>query len=82
MSTVEPSLAGPRRPQDRIALSAMGTQWRSDLTNLFGKNGGSSASTVVSWEDEGGAPVEAGTLEAKIGVDVAYDGVELQADRR
>ena len=54
MSTVEPSLAGPRRPQDRIALSAMATQWRSDLTNLFGKNGGSSASTVVSWEDEGG----------------------------
>ena len=39
MSTVEPSLAGPRRPQDRIALSAMATQWRSDLTNLFGKNG-------------------------------------------
>jgi aconitate hydratase len=41
MSTVEPSLAGPRRPQDRIALSAMASQWRSDLTNLFGKNGGS-----------------------------------------
>ena len=39
MSTVEPSLAGPRRPQDRIALSAMATQWRSDLTNLVGKNG-------------------------------------------
>jgi aconitate hydratase len=74
MSTVEPSLAGPRRPQDRIALSAMGSQWRSDLTNLFGKNGGSSASTVVSWEDEGGRPVEAGTLEPKTGVQVDVDG--------
>jgi aconitate hydratase len=74
MSTVEPSLAGPRRPQDRIALSAMATQWRSDLTNLFGKNGGSSASTVVSWEDEGGRPVEAGTLKAKSGVEVEVDG--------
>jgi aconitate hydratase len=74
MSTVEPSLAGPRRPQDRIELSAMATQWRSDLTNLFGKNGGSSASTVVSWEDEGGRPVEAGALKAKTGVEVEVDG--------
>ncbi len=74
MSTVEPSLAGPRRPQDRIALSAMATQWRADLTNLFGKNGGSSASTVVSWEDEGGSPLEAGTLKAKTGVEVELDG--------
>jgi aconitate hydratase len=74
MSTVEPSLAGPRRPQDRIALSGMAHQWRSDLTNLFGVNGGSSGSTVVSWEDEGGRPVDAGTLEAKVGVDVEVEG--------
>ncbi len=74
MSTVEPSLAGPRRPQDRIALSAMATQWRSDLTNLFGKNAGSSASTVVSWEDEGGRPAEAGSLQAKTGVEVEVEG--------
>jgi aconitate hydratase len=74
MITVEPSLAGPRRPQDRIALSAMANQWRTDLTNLFGKNGGSSNSTVVSWEDEGGRPVEAGALKAKTGVEVEVDG--------
>jgi aconitate hydratase len=77
MATVEPALAGPRRPQDRISLAAMGTQWRSDLTNLFGKNGGSTASTVVSWEDEGGLPVEAGTLEPKTGVAVDYDGTRF-----
>src|SRR5690606_35950975 len=52
LSTVEPSLAGPRRPQDRIALSAMKQQWKADLTNLFGKNGGSQSSTVISWEAE------------------------------
>ncbi len=40
MSTVEPSLAGPTRPQDRIALAAMKEQWHSDLTNTFGKIGG------------------------------------------
>jgi aconitate hydratase len=78
MSTVEPSLAGPKRPQDRIALSGMQPQWRADLTNLFGKNGGSRSSTVVSWEDEGGSPVEVGALEARTGVDVEYEGDRFQ----
>ena len=38
MSTVEPSMAGPKRPQDRIVLSAMKSQWEQDLRNLFGKS--------------------------------------------
>ena len=74
MSTVEPSLAGPKRPQDRIALSAMKDQWSTDLTNLFAKNGGSPSSTVVSWEGEGGAPADSGALDATEGVEVEYDG--------
>ncbi|MGH8915705.1 MAG: aconitate hydratase AcnA [Acidimicrobiia bacterium] len=78
MSTVEPSLAGPRRPQDRIALSAMDSQWRADLTTIFGKNGGARTSTVVSWEDEGGAPVQAGTLKSRTGVVVEYEGERFQ----
>ncbi len=32
---VEPSLAGPKRPQDRIALTDMKDQWRDDLQNTF-----------------------------------------------
>ena len=40
MATVEPSLAGPKRPQDRIALSSMKEQWHTDLIGTFGKNGG------------------------------------------
>ena len=31
MSTVEPALAGPKRPQDRISLSQMQTQWHQTL---------------------------------------------------
>ncbi|HZL91778.1 MAG TPA: aconitate hydratase, partial [Pirellulaceae bacterium] len=31
LSTVEPSLAGPKRPQDRVALSAMKKTWRTAL---------------------------------------------------
>ncbi len=38
MATVEPSLAGPRRPQDRIALSSMKEQWHTDLNDTFGRN--------------------------------------------
>ncbi|HEX6286076.1 MAG TPA: aconitate hydratase AcnA, partial [Acidimicrobiia bacterium] len=72
MATVEPSLAGPRRPQDRIALSAMKEQWHSDLTNTFGKNGGSATSTVTSWEAEGGTADHA--LEAQSSALIEYDG--------
>jgi aconitate hydratase len=32
LSTVEPSLAGPKRPQDRIPLSQMKANFRADLT--------------------------------------------------
>ena len=77
LSTVEPSMAGPRRPQDRIALTAMKQQWKTDLTNLFGKNGGSSGSTVVSWEDEGGSGTGA-PLQAKSKVKVELDGQKFK----
>ncbi len=76
MGTVEPSLAGPRRPQDRIALSTMKIQWRADLTNTFGKNGGASTSTVVSWEAEGGTAHTA--LDAPASVVVDYEGETFQ----
>ena len=35
-STVVPSLSGPRRPQDRVALSDMKTQWKKSKTEVFG----------------------------------------------
>jgi aconitate hydratase len=37
MSTVKPSLAGPKRPQDRILLSDMKQQWQKDLSDTFGR---------------------------------------------
>ena len=74
MSTVEPSLAGPRRPQDRIALSAMATQWRSDLTNLFGKNGDPRHRPSLAGRTRARRPVEAGSLKAKTGVEVEVEG--------
>jgi aconitate hydratase len=38
VSTVEPSLAGPTRPQDRIALSQMRTQFWHDHEHTFGRS--------------------------------------------
>jgi aconitate hydratase len=35
LSQVQPSLAGPRRPQDRIVLSEMKGQYNLELTNTF-----------------------------------------------
>ena len=39
LSKVEPSLAGPKRPQDRVSLSGMKSHWRSSLNAPFGHHG-------------------------------------------
>ncbi len=39
MSTVRPSLAGPKRPQDRIELSEMKARWQQMLTAPVGPQG-------------------------------------------
>jgi len=39
LSTVEPSLAGPKRPQDRILLSGMQKTWQADLQKPFDQRG-------------------------------------------
>ncbi len=46
LSTVEPSLAGPKRPQDRILLSDMQPQWRKDLSETFQRKGDSPVADV------------------------------------
>ena len=33
LSTVEPALAGPKRPQDRVDLSAMKNHWKTSLND-------------------------------------------------
>ena len=39
LSTVEPSLAGPKRPQDRVPLSEMKSHWRGSLNAPIGHHG-------------------------------------------
>ena len=76
MSTIEPSMAGPKRPQDRIPLSAMLQQWRQDLSNTFGKSAPTGDSTPEAMVDEGGA-VATATATA-VAVDPGLDGVDVE----
>ncbi len=79
MTTVEPALAGPKRPQDRILLSGMKAQWEQDLVNTYHKAGPATVGTVEEMADEGGPALET-PLEDLTGVAVSYDGEEFELD--
>jgi aconitate hydratase A / 2-methylisocitrate dehydratase len=66
LSTVQPSVAGPKRPQDRVLLKDAGENFKKVLPTLLGPNGNQSAARQVSrWEGEGGHP--AATVDASHG---------------
>jgi len=52
MGTVVPSLAGPKRPQDRIELGAMKQQWHIDLEGQLRPDGGGDATASVDLDGE------------------------------
>jgi len=55
LATVEPSVAGPKRPQDRVLLSETGASFHKALPTLLGPQGNKAAAKqVVGWEGEGG----------------------------
>ncbi|MEO5566658.1 MAG: aconitate hydratase AcnA [Luteimonas sp.] len=64
LAEVKPSLAGPRRPQDRVLLEKMGDNFRSNLEGLIAnrapKNG-----EIKRMDDEGGDQPQASRLAAK-----------------
>jgi aconitate hydratase len=46
LGTVVASMAGPKRPQDRVLLKNMKSQWHKDLSGAFGKSAPSPRVTV------------------------------------
>ncbi len=55
LSTVEPSVAGPRRPQDRVPLSQTGASFEQQLPSLLGPGAaGRKERQTIRWEGEGG----------------------------
>ncbi len=74
LADVEPCLAGPRRPQDRVPLDAVGRGWRRDLARLFGKGGvGASASG-----GRAAAQPEAEAAVATVAADPGEVGLEIE----
>ncbi len=69
LATVEPSVAGPKRPQDRVPLSKAGASFKEQLPGLLGPNAnGQVVRQLLRWESEGGHPpaTPASVVEASV----------------
>lgn len=72
LGTVEPSLAGPTRPQDRILLSDMKTTFQNELDKyLEGRE------KQASHKSEERAVSEGGLTSSKVGQPVTFNGQEF-----
>ena len=77
LATVEPSLAGPKRPQDRVVLSQAAESFRGALPSLIKpKSKPAAASTNGNsnkWEQEGGSPAAIGVEDPNVHEHVSSD---------
>ena len=68
LNSVESSVAGPRRPQDRVLLSQAAASFAQQLPTLLGPNGNQSAARqVLRWETEGGQASANGNPASSLG---------------
>ena len=81
LSTVEPSVAGPKRPQDRVLLSGAAESFQKQLPNLLGPDGNRSAvRQMVRWEGEGGHMSATGDVTSSIGAPSPGTAAHLPLD--
>jgi aconitate hydratase len=83
LAAVEPSLAGPKRPQDRVPLSMARQSFQSALPSLLKPKAGakttapdltaSATNQVVRWEAEGGSPMAVGVGDHQVEEHVPVD---------
>ena len=71
LATVEPSLAGPKRPQDRVVLSQAGESFQKALPSLIkpksaAKTGPPATANGPRWEQEGGSPAAIGVEDPNV----------------
>jgi aconitate hydratase len=84
LGTVEPSLAGPRRPQDRVALREVSRNFLEQLPTLVKPTSPIAPPSDVSnhWEAEGGQPFGGGTAVAapprRTHVELKLEGEDCQ----
>jgi len=68
LGTVQPSVAGPKRPQDRVLLSEAAASFEKQLPGLLGPNANKSAvRQMVRWEGEGGHASSNGDVTSAAG---------------
>jgi len=92
LGTVESSIAGPKRPQDRVLLSQAGESFSQALPSLMKAKAKadlgipadiapatkqSEVKQVSRWEQEGGSPTAVGVEDTRVREHVASDGNEL-----
>ena len=76
LATVEPSLAGPKRPQDRVVLSQAGESFNKALPSLIKPKtaaktatpapAANKSTTAKNWEAEGGSPAAIGVEDPNV----------------
>src|SRR5689334_15862632 len=54
LGSVEPSIAGPARPQDRVALKTSRRAWRRAVSGILGDHSGADPAAIDTWSNEGG----------------------------
>jgi aconitate hydratase len=68
LATVAPSVAGPKRPQDRVLLPDVAASFNEQLPSLLGPSGNkNSARQMLRWEGEGGHASLSGDLTSSEG---------------
>jgi aconitate hydratase len=79
LATVEPSVAGPKRPQDRVLLSETPKSFAAKLPELQGPNANKGVvRQMVRWEGEGGHASAGGNLESSVGVAEASETTQQE----
>jgi aconitate hydratase len=70
LATVEPSIAGPKRPQDRVVLSQAGESFNKALPTLIKPKSAAAkaapAANSARWEQEGGSPSAIGVEDPNV----------------
>ena len=86
LATVESSLAGPMRPQDRVVLSKAGESFAQALPSLIKPKTKAAAAVpadiapkqVNSWEQEGGNPTAVGVEDPNVHEHISGNGHALR----
>jgi aconitate hydratase A / 2-methylisocitrate dehydratase len=86
LATVESSLAGPKRPQDRVVLSKAGESFTQALPSLIKPKAKAAVATpadsaikqVSRWEQEGGNPAAVGVEDPNVHEHISGNGHALK----